>query len=416
MRPAATLQKVLGMFRSTMTQVVVLLLGAALVGTRGLAQSKAPLATITVQVQTFGRPRADVPATIVVHSEDLGSDLSTVVDGPSNTVFPNLPPGPYNVRVSSAQLSPAQLDFTLSPGQSIELSLILDHVFPLMLEARHGDLSAAALNDELPVPGYEATVESFLPDLHKPVADPSSSLTACSLDQVLPRVSVHAREFVDNVNRITATEILELERWHRNGKLEGSSHHKVVYVADIELQDSRYLTVDEYREGQEIPSGFIKAVGSPSLVLIFHPLHVDEFAISCRGLGSWNGTAAYLLEFQQRADRPNTMSAFATSKGDYNVNLKGHAWVDATTFQVIHLETDLVNPIPDLMLDSEHQSLNYGPVAFAKRNISLWLPQSVDISVHLGNKQFSARHHYSDYQLFTIDTGQKISKPKEGSN
>jgi hypothetical protein len=402
-------------FRSAIALVLVLLIGAALFATRASAQANLPLASITVQVQTFGKPRADVPATIVVHSESLDSDLSTVVEGPTNTVFPNLPPGPYNVRVSSAQLSPAQLDLTLSPGQSIELSLILDHVFPLMLEPRHGDASAAVLTGELPVPSFVTTLDSFMPDLRKPLVTPSS-LSPCSLDQVLPHVSVHAREFVDNVNRITATEMLELERWRSNGKLEGSSHHKVVYVANIELLDARYLSVDEYREGAGVPSGFIKAVGSPSLVLIFHPLHVNEFAISCKGLGSWSGTPAYLLEFQQRADRPNTMSAFATSKGDYNVNLKGIAWVDATTFQVIHLETDLVNPIPDLLLDSEHQSLNYGPVAFSKRNISLWLPQSVDISVHLGNKQFSARHYYSDYQLFTVDTGQKISKPKEGSN
>jgi len=404
------------MFRSTITLLLALLFAAALFAARVSAQSNPPLASITVQVQTFGRPRADAPATIVVHSEGLDSDLSTVVDGPTNTVFPNLPPGPYYVRVSSAQLSPAQLDLTLSAGQSMELSLILDHVFPLMLETRHGDPFAAAWNGELPVPGYATTLDSFMPDLRKPIIVTSSSLSACSLDQVLPHVSLHAREFVDNVNRITATEILELERWRSNGKLEGSAHHKVIYVADIELQDSRYLSVDEYREGQGIPDGFIKAVGSPSLVLIFHPLHVNEFAISCKGLGSWNGTPAYLLEFQQRADRPNTMSAFATSKGDYNVNLKGTAWVDAKTFQVVHLETDLLNPIPDLLLDSEHQSLNYGPVNFAQRDISLWLPQSVDISVHLGNKQFSARHHYSGYQLFSVDTGQKIHKPKENSN
>jgi hypothetical protein len=122
------------------------------------------------------------------------------------------------------------------------------------------------------------------------------------------------------------------------------------------------------------------------------------------------------VDFQQRTDRPNSMSAFVTPKGTYDVNLKGTAWVDASTFQVIHLETDLMNPIPALFLDSEHQELDYGQVKFVQHNISLWLPRSVDISVHLGNKQFSARHSYSDYQLFSVDTGQKIGKPKESSN
>jgi hypothetical protein len=110
------------------------------------------------------------------------------------------------------------------------------------------------------------------------------------------------------------------------------------------------------------------------------------------------------------------MSEFRTSKGSYAIGLKGTAWVDATTFQVVHLETDLLNPIPDLFLDFEHQSLDYGPVVFAERNVNLWLPQSVEITVHLGNKHFNARHSYSNYQLFVIDTGQKIAKPKDVSN
>jgi hypothetical protein len=36
---------------------------------------------------------------------------------------------------------------------------------------------------------------------------------------------------------------------------------------------------------------------------------------------------------------------------------------------------------------------------FAARHVSLWLPQSVDITVHLSGKQFNARHSYSNYQL-----------------
>jgi hypothetical protein len=403
------------MVHSARALVLVLVLGAALTPIRVPAQSGS-LASITVLVQTFGKPHADSPAKIQIHSPVLDSDLSTVVDKPSNAVFPNLPPGPYHVLVSSAALSPAQLDLTLSPGQSVELSLILDHLFPLILEARHSATSLAAPVGEFPVPDFNAaTLDSFLRlDLRKPSTPPPSQFGACSLDNVLPHVSANAREFVDNVNRITATEILKLERRRGNGKLEETAHNKVNYVANIHLLDSRYLSVDEYRDGHPDPSGFIKAVGSTTLVLVFHPIHLDEFDITCEGLSNWRGAPAYLLNFQQRTDRPNNMSEFRTPKGTYAISLAGTAWVDATTFQVVHLETDLLNPIP--FLDFEHQSLDYGPVVFAARNVSLWLPQSVDITVHLGRKQFNARHSYSNYQLFVIDTDQKIAKPKDVSN
>jgi hypothetical protein len=401
------------MVRSTRALILVLVLGGALTPTRIPAQSGS-LASITVLVQTFGKPHAESPATIQIHSPVLDSDLSAIVDEPSNAVFPNLPPGPYHVLVSSVALSPAQLDLTLSPGQSVELSLILDHLFPLILEPRHSATSVAAPVGEFPVQDFSAaTLDSFLAvDLRKASTPPPSQFGSCSLDDVLPHVSANAREFVDNVNRISATETLKLERRRGNGKLEGTAQNRVNYVANIQLLDSRYLSVDEYRDGDAYLSGFIKAVGAPTLVLVFHPIHLEQFDITCQGLANWQGAPAYLLNFQQRPDRPHTMSDFRTSKGTYDISLKGTAWVDATTFQVVHLETDLLNPIPDLFLDFEHQSLDYGPVVFAARNVILWLPQSVDITVHIRNKQFNARHSYSNYQLFVVDTGQKIAKPK----
>jgi hypothetical protein len=404
------------MVHTAHTLVFVLVLGAV-IPIRVSAQPGS-LASITVQVQTFGKPYADSPAKIQILSPALDSELSAIVDKPSNAVFPNLPPGPYHVLVSNAALSPAQLDIALSPGQSVELSLILDHLFPLVLEFRHRATFLTATVDELPVPDFNAaTLDSFLTfDLYKPSTPPASQFGACSLDEVLPHVSANAREFVDNVNRIAATENLKLERRRGNGHLEDTLHIKANYVANIQLLNSRSFSVNEYRDGYHNQGGFIEATGSTTLVLVFHPLHLDEFDITCKGLAIWHDTPAYLLNFQQRPDRSNTMSAFSTRSGSSTVNLKGTAWVDATTFQVVHLETDLLNPIPELSLDLEHQSLDYGPVAFAERHVTLWLPQSVDINVHLRGKQFNARHFYSNYQLFVIDTGQKIAKPKDVSN
>lgn len=398
---------------------VLLVFGISLTPLHVPAQSPA-LASISVQVQTFGKAHADFPATIQIHSPALESDLSATVDKPSNPVFPNLPPGDYRMVVSSADLTPAQLDLSLTAGQSVELSLILDHLFPLVLKPQPGSAPVAAPVGELPIPESKLDrLGSLLPttlDLGTPDLAPVPEMGSCSLEDVLPHVSAHAREFVDNVNRITATEVLELERRRRNGKVEETLHNKVTYVANIQMVESKYLSVDEYRNGFPASSGFIKAVGSPALVLVFHPLHVNEFDITCRGVVTWQGAPAYLLRFQQRPDRPNNMSEFRTRKGSWTVSLKGTAWVDVSTFQVVHLETDLVHPVPELFLDSEHQSLDYGPVVFSARHVKLWLPQSVAISVHVGGKEFNAWHQYSNYQLFVVDTGQKIDQPKEVSD
>lgn len=409
------------MLRSARAFFVAFSFGAALMAP-GAAPQTDPLGSITVLVQTFGRPHADFPATIQIHSSALDADLSSTADKPTNVDFPNLPAGLYRIFVTGSGLSPAQLDVTLSPGQSIELSLIVDRLFPLILQPLRASVASSPALAELPLPNFDpASLDPlFASNLPKPTALPLPVASgSCSLADVLPHVSANVREFVDNVNRITATELLYFERRRRNGRVEDTVHHKVNYVANFELLDSTHLSVEEFRDGFRGMSGFtghLSAVGAPALVLVFHPIHVDEFDLTCQGVLAWQGTPVYMLSFEQRPDRPNTMSEFRSPNGNYPINLKGFALVDALTFQVVHLETDLLQSIPEVSLDFIHQALDYGPVPFVGRSLKLWLPQFADIDVRFRGKEFSERHSYTNYQLFVIETGQKIGKPKEESN
>jgi hypothetical protein len=407
--------------------------------------SSPSLASITVNVQTFGRLHADFPATIQIHSASLESDLSATSDKPSKVNFPNLPPGDYRITVTAPSRQTVQLDVTLDAGQSANLNLILDRIFPLTLDL---DSSSAAAVAAPSAPAAESNVVlaaadaatapassesdpppeaigpssglSSSPDIPAPPAAASASSTPqpfvspCSTDEILPRVSANVREFVDSINRITATELMNFERRSRKGHLEEKAQNKANYVAIIQPLENGFLSVDEFRNGSPGMTGFpghIASTGSAALVLIFHPIHVDEFAMNCQGLLTWHGISVYIITFQQRLDRPNTMSEFRAGNVSFNIYLKGTAFVDPDTFQILHLETDLLKPIPELTLDAEHQSIDYGPVVFAAHNDNLWLPQLADITVHYHNKEFNERHAYSDYRLFLVETGQKISKP-----
>jgi hypothetical protein len=394
------------------------------------------LASITVVVQTFGRPRADFPATIQIHSVSLDSDLSATSDKPSSVGFPNLPPGQYRITVTAPLREPAQLEITLAAGQSSKVSVIVDRIFPLTLNLDPSNASASAISLAPPEP------VTVIAPAASPSTDPSHSSTSdfalasstpaepsrpvlqpfvspCSAAEIIPRVSEHVQEFVESINRITATEFMNFERRNSKGRLEESANNKVNYVAVIHPLENGFLSVDEYRNGSPGMSGFtghIASTGSVALVLIFHPVHVNEFAMSCQGLIIWHNIPAYEITFEQRLDRPNTMSEFRAANASYAILLKGTAFVDPETFQVLHLDTDLMKPIPEVFLDVEHQSIDYGPVAFVTHSDNLWLPQVADITVHFRHKQFSERHSYTGYRLFTVDTGQKIGKPNVAQN
>ena len=84
----------------------------------------------------------------------------------------------------------------------------------------------------------------------------------------------------------------------------------------------------------------------------------------------------------------------------------------ADSFQILRLETDLVHPLPEIRLAAEHTAIEYAPVRFPKKKISLWLPQSAEIYVDWRGLRIHRTHSFSDYVLFSVDDTQRIVVPK----
>jgi hypothetical protein len=77
---------------------------------------------------------------------------------------------------------------------------------------------------------------------------------------------------------------------------------------------------------------------------------------------------------------------------------------------MLHLETDLLAPIPEIRLYREHTAINYGTVRF-KKTEELWLPSAAEIYLTFRGKIFHRRHSFSDYLIFSVDVDQKIKEP-----
>ena len=121
------------------------------------------------------------------------------------------------------------------------------------------------------------------------------------------------------------------------------------YLVSYTEDPAGSLHVDEFRNGSLSLDPFpdhIATIGTPSLVLIFHPRYVGNFKMECEGLGQWHGEPAWQVRFEQRADRPNPISSFTVNRVTYKVSLRGRAWILAGSYQVARLETDLVRIHP----------------------------------------------------------------------
>jgi hypothetical protein len=371
------------------------------------------------------------PVNVHVHSLGHPLDLDVTVESTSRSKanFDDLPPDDYVILVSAANLAPAKLNVSLPPGQVLELALDISLGFPSALTLKPFRTSPQPQPPPSPTnsllelhpadpapPPSPAPSKGWAPaDVgeYSPLVDQSPS---CNLDTLLPHASQRLEEFVDNVNRISATEVLEHELLDKKGKPLEHVRRKFNFVALVQNVPPYGLSVEEYRDGLfgSIPfPGNVATVGMPSLALIFHPFYIHGFEMTCEGLASWQGRSAWQVFFKQRSEGAAHMSAYRLNGKSFPVLLKGRAWIDSENFQLLHLDTDLLEPIVPVKLFFQHQALDYGPVQLTERNLYLWLPQRAEIFLDSGGHHVHHVHSYSDYQLFSIGYGQKIAAPKE---
>jgi len=238
---------------------------------------------------------------------------------------------------------------------------------------------------------------------------------SCPYEKVRDGAAQRIKELVDDVERFNAIEELMHEDLNELDRPTTRTVFKFNYVASIAEPQPGMFTVNEFRDQRSSADDFpdqIATRGLPALALIFHPDERDDFEMACEGLGEWRHKATWLIRFEQRQDRPHRIQDYKIAGRSYPVSLKGRAWISADTFHIVHLESDLVSPMPEIQLLSEHMDVDYGPVMFQKKGVELWLPKSADIYFDFRRHHYLMRHSFDHFMLFSIDSEEKRNEPR----
>jgi tetratricopeptide (TPR) repeat protein len=235
--------------------------------------------------------------------------------------------------------------------------------------------------------------------------------SVCPLPQILQEASRHTLELIESMRRLSASEQIEQINIDRKGKRHTSGTEVTNYVAEIE-QNSGYPSIREYRAGASGIRGprFIDT-GAAVFALIFHPSHVGDFEFRCEGLSDLQGTAAWQVHFVEGDDPNKAFTAITRGTSIHLPRLKGRAWISAAGYNILRIETDLVNPIPKLDLRREHQVITYAPVEFPAKHIRLWLPDSSSIYIASRRRHYERVHRYAEFQLFSVDSTEAVKEP-----
>ena len=255
-------------------------------------------------------------------------------------------------------------------------------------------------------PWPPADVDEFVP--------PASSNPPCSLPQVLARAGHRVEQLVQDLDRFTATEVVQHHKVDKAGRLQDPEMSRFDYLVFLSQRPSGLMKVEEYRKGRSAGDQFpdhVATEGTPALVLIFHPRYTQNFSMSCEGLGDWQGKPAWQVRFEQR-DPNRSMISLVMAGRAYNLKIRGRAWILADSYEVARLETDLAETIPAIRLRLDHQSVEYSPVRFPKSKVEIWLPSSTELFMDFLGHRFYRRHTFTDFNLFSVKIDQQFGDPK----
>jgi VWFA-related protein len=253
------------------------------------------------------------------------------------------------------------------------------------------------------------------PQVDEPLRNSVSS-APCVLPDILERVGTHANELYDSLESFSAQEKIEYLESDHMGYQQDARTGTFDYVVffkqtpgGTDVQESR-----KPKHGSKLLTVFTQDVGLPVLGLMFLPEMQDAYEISCEGAGDWNGQRAHIIHFVQRKDKPNHTLSFRDSKGAaHPARLKGRAWIDSDSGEVMHMETSLVDEIPMAKVRHWYLSINYAPVQFqAQKSVRMLLPQTVDAYCDFEDHRTIVYHTFTDFTLFSVQTDQIIETPK----
>ncbi len=248
------------------------------------------------------------------------------------------------------------------------------------------------------------------------VIPPVAPESACPLTDVLAQAGKRIQELVGNVDRFTATEVVEHQSVDPSGQLRRPEIRKFNYLISIAQTPNGNLNVEEYRNGGSNQDQFpdhVATVGTPSLVLIFHPQYAKNFQMTCEGLGQWHEQPAWQVRFEERTDRHNPISDLVLEGRAFGLRLRGRAWIVADSYQIARLESDLADQIPKIRLRLQHEDIEYRSVQFEEGEGEIWLPSSTELYMDFLGHRFYRRHSFADFQLFSVKVQQTFADPKQ---
>jgi tetratricopeptide repeat protein len=221
------------------------------------------------------------------------------------------------------------------------------------------------------------------------------------------RVEAYFRDFHNTISK----EEIRQEILHKNGKVDASIKQSFQYLL-LAWPDSSQPALNEYRtEGRKTQptygareQDFMLTQGFASSSQFLLPAYQGESTFAYLGKQPMDGHTTFVIAFAQRPEAARLLGEFRAG-GDGVLTLsQGVIWIDAATYQIIRMQTDLLFPLPKARLNRQTTDIHFGEVRFPEAGISFWLPRDVAVTIDWKGKLLRNQHTYSNFHLFSAKT------------
>jgi len=220
--------------------------------------------------------------------------------------------------------------------------------------------------------------------------------------------------YFKNFPNTVSLEEIHAEVLNRDGKTTESSEEKANYLL-LAVPAKWGLGLDEYRTAMGVAgtaapapkSNAMRTAGFACAPLVFHPAYQAGSSFRYLGEQVIDGRKAHVLAFAQRPETAKMIERFNTENASVLVLLQGVAWIDAATYRIIRLRTDLLKPPSQVRLERQTTEIRFQQIPFKEIATALWLPQEVAVTVGWKGRTFRNWHRYSDFKLFNVATEER---------
>lgn len=264
-----------------------------------------------------------------------------------------------------------------------------------------------------------------LPDLLKVLPELKGLEAASSqeeLPEILRRIGGNVESFFRTIPNTISQEDVREERLGKDGKVAHSLDQSFQYLILVKTREPD-VDVTEYRgdsQGRMIlvdnPEGrFMLTAGFTSLSLIFHPAFQSNTNFRYLGRQSLHGHKTVVMAFAQTAQNARLLEQFSVGTTTGLILQQGVAWIDAESFQILRMRTDLLKAPSEFELQRQTTEVTYDKVEFKEEAWPVWLPREVAVTVELKDRSWHNLHRYSAFKLFRVTATEHIKDPQTAS-